>query len=324
MNPLVSVIICTHNPRAAYIESVLSSLRIQTLAPEKWELLLIDNRSDQPLSERIDISWHPRSRHVREEKLGLTPARFTGIREAAADILVFVDDDNLLDQDYLQYALSLADKMPYVGAFGGDVAGEFEVAPPAWINPYLECLVVRKETAPRWSCQPGALSISTAPAGAGLVVRADVARLYLSKASSDPIRKDLDRKGSSLMSGGDTDMVFCACEMGLAVGLFPELRMRHLISKERLTLEYTLRLARGITVSVYLLRYLWDGIIPSKPSLKPPLAQRITRFLRSIKQFGRFSEEQRVALLVEDARRKGSMDAYEIISNFKTHLKPTV
>ena len=65
----------------------------------------MDNRSDEPLADRIDLSWHPDAHIVREDTLGLTPARLRGIRESKGDLLVFVDDDNVLDVDFLEVAL---------------------------------------------------------------------------------------------------------------------------------------------------------------------------------------------------------------------------
>src|SRR5277367_5769846 len=97
----ISVIVCTHNPRADYLRRTLDALREQNFPLNKWELLLIDNASEKPLAEVYDLSWHPQGRHVRELELGLTAARVRGIRESNGGLLVFVDDDNVLAPDYL-------------------------------------------------------------------------------------------------------------------------------------------------------------------------------------------------------------------------------
>src|SRR5215471_17206377 len=94
--PELTVILCSHNPRADYLARVMVGLTRQSLARERWELLVIDNASDPPISAGIDLSWHPLARIVREEALGLTQARLRGYREAGAGVLVFVDDDNVL------------------------------------------------------------------------------------------------------------------------------------------------------------------------------------------------------------------------------------
>ena len=93
-----SVIICTHNPRSDYFARVLDALRNQTLLFNKWELLIVDNASRIPLSSTCDISWHPTARHILERELGVAYARRLGIQEASADLIVFDDDDNVLDK----------------------------------------------------------------------------------------------------------------------------------------------------------------------------------------------------------------------------------
>src|ERR1700693_2808936 len=95
----LSVIICTHNPRPEYFAKCIKALQTQTLSLDKWELLLIDNASDSAKAPRPDLAWHPRARLVCELRLGLTPARLRSIHEAISGLLVFVDDDNVLDSD---------------------------------------------------------------------------------------------------------------------------------------------------------------------------------------------------------------------------------
>src|ERR1700751_3455833 len=96
-----SVIICAHNPRADYFTRVLDGLRNQTLPLHKWELLIVDNASRVPLASICDISWPPPARHILERELGVAYARRRGFQEASADLIIFVDDDNVLDENYL-------------------------------------------------------------------------------------------------------------------------------------------------------------------------------------------------------------------------------
>ena len=60
--PDVSVIVSTNNPRPDYRTRVLGALAKQTLAQERWELLLVDNVSQVPLAKTVDLSWHRRAR----------------------------------------------------------------------------------------------------------------------------------------------------------------------------------------------------------------------------------------------------------------------
>ena len=252
--PTLSVVICTHNPRTDYFGRTLEALRQQTLPREKWELLVIDNRSEPPVSERFDFTWHPGARVVREEKLGLTPARLTGIREARGDLLVFVDDDNLLAPDYLETTLRIAGERPYLGSWSGQCRAEFEKTPPEWTRRYWGNLVIREFSEDKWSNLPRLGE--TMPCGAGLCVRREVARHYLHLHDAGQRTFQFDRTGGSLLSGGDNDLAACACDIGLGQGIVASLNLTHLIPSERLSKDYLTRLAEGIYFSAVILAHL--------------------------------------------------------------------
>jgi len=245
--PSLSVVICTHDPRPAYLERVLAALRAQTLPRERWELVVVDNASAEPLAGRWDLAWHAGARHVREGELGLTPARLRGIREAAGELVVFIDDDNVAAEDYLAEAERVAATRADIGAFGGSIAGEFEAPPPAWIGPYLAGLGVSLLERDYWSNLPG-WSLAT-PYGAGMCVRRSVARDYLEKVAASTRRRGLDRVGRTLTSGGDTDLAWCALDLGLGTGRFHRMRLTHLIPAARLTEEYVARLFAGFAAA---------------------------------------------------------------------------
>jgi len=233
----ISVVICTHNPREAYLRRVLDALRAQTLPVEQWELLLVDNASAQPLAPVWDLSWHPRASHLREEKVGLTHARLCGIAAAQGELLVFVDDDNLLRADYLQAALTLGIDYPQLGAWSGSCVAEYETEPAPELRPWLlSVLVVETFTMSFWAKLPtGNLAV---PSGAGMVVRRQVASHYRELVSNDPVRRALGRSGSHLGGGEDSDMALSGFALGFGCGRFPELELIHLIPSTRLTLAY--------------------------------------------------------------------------------------
>lgn len=251
---MISVVTCTHNPNARYFQRVLDALRDQTLAADQWEYIIIDNGSRQPVNEDFDLSWAPNVRVVREETLGLTPARLRGIREARGDVLVFVDDDNVLDPNFLEEALRIARKRPHLGAWSGQCRGGFEAPPPEWTRRYWGNLVIRELDRDLWSNLPR-LPV-TMPCGAGMCVRRAVAAEYLRLHEVGAREFKLDRTGGSLLSGGDNDLAACACDIGLGVGAVTALKLTHLIPPDRLTVHYLSLLAEGIYISSVLLAYI--------------------------------------------------------------------
>ena len=312
----LSVIICAHNPRLAYLQRVLEALRTQTLSKTQWELLLIDNASGDPLEPRIDLSWHPSARHIRQEELGLTSARLRGIKESQAELLVFVDDDNVLAANYLSAALELARSYPLVGAFGGSIVGEYETEPPDWAQPQLGSLAIIDVEKEHWALLPGTKSLVAAPAGAGLVIRREAAVYYMERAVNDSLRHGLDRKGMSLISSGDSDMVLCACALGLAIGRFPQLRMTHLIPSARLERNYFLRLHEAQVFSHAILVYIWDARLPVVEQ-KPCRSERLLRSYQAwrMRLRGEAVKEKKITFEDElnEAARRGLVKALQVL-----------
>jgi hypothetical protein len=249
---MISVILCTHNPRRDYLERTLKSIEGQTLDRSMWELIVVDNASDVRLEKSLDLGAHPNARIVRENELGLTPARLRGIRESSGEVLVFVDDDNVLAPDYLSEVQNVTLSHPFLGAWSGSVEGEFESPPPEWTKRYWGNLVIRDVPRDAWSNMY--LHDPTTPLGAGLCVRRNVAMEYL-RLHDEGIRTfTMDRAGQSLVSGGDNDLAACAIDVGLACGVISSLHLKHLIPSERLSEEYLLRLIEGVAYSSIILR----------------------------------------------------------------------
>ncbi len=266
----LSVIICTHNPRSEYLQRTLTALKTQTLPMDQWELLVIDNASQPPVARHHDLAWHPHGRHVREEALGLTPARLCGIKESGGQWLLFVDDDNVLARDYLANAMNLAGRHPQLGVLGaGSLQPEFEVPPPAELKHLLFMLALRETDAPRWSNNPK--DSASLPCGAGMCVRRENAGRYVALTEKLRINMVLDRKGQQLYSHGDDLFSWVAAGAGEGFGIFPELRITHLISAGRLNQKYFLKLIYFSAFSHCIMRFLLAGETPKKMGFLRPL-----------------------------------------------------
>ncbi len=296
------------------MQRALEALDKQTLSKDQWELLVIDNASEELLSEKWSLSWHPNARHIREEELGLTPARLRGIKESLGEILVFVDDDNILGKNYLKISFELAQEHPHLGVFGAArILPEFEIKPDPELEPYLPMLALR--CAEQSITSQNETDPFSTPWGAGLVVRKKVGLAYMEKVRKCPIRKSLDRKGNQLVSGGDDEFSRVACEMGACKGIFTKLELTHLIPAERLERPYLLRMAEGHAYTSQLMQAI-HGDPPSRPRDLPSLwkvAREIIRLRRSLVLFEwrrwRQARANTFANQIRDARQNGARRA---------------
>jgi len=289
---MLSVVICTHNPRRDYFQRCLDGLKCQTLPYENWELIVIDNRSDEPVGSWVDPSWHPIARIVREEKLGLTPARLRGIHECKGDPLVFVDDDNVLDPAFLETTVKIAGEKQFLGAWSGQCRPEFEQPPPEWTRRYWGLLAIREFERDSWSNLPHLTE--TLPIGAGLCVRREVALHYLHLHDSGQRSFQTDRTGRLLFSCGDHDLAACACDVGLGTGSLAALKLTHLMRPERFTAEYLARLFEGTSYSGAIVNY-FRGLRPVRRSA----LRRLVDFIRLM----RLKEPHRGILKAESRGR---------------------
>ena len=334
--PRVSVVVPTHNPRMDYLARVIDALRAQTLSPEQWELLVVDNGSKQPLAavasgkvamcesgktdgsrqavaERprdeettkemqvsaslpshlhtfppfteLDLSWHPHARIVREERTGLTPARLRGFAETTGELIVLVDDDNVLDPDYLAKALEIAGEFPFLGSWSGQSVLEFEdpaLQPPAMLR---SLLLERHLDRDYWSNDRH--HTKSDPYGAGMCVRRAVAQAYERRLADQPKRVGLDLAGNDLVYGGDLDLAFTGLDIGLGKGAFQRLKFTHLIPKSRCSMDYLLRAAEGHAYSEVIAAKL-NGDRP--PHRDKTLAAKTLRWLRGLKHGSAYRE----------------------------------
>jgi len=281
----LSVVICTHNPRSEYLQQTLDSLRAQSLPKSDWELLVLDNASREGVSGRFALDWHPAGRHLLEPVLGKTNAVLHGIRESTGDLIVLVDDDNVLAPDYLEQARRIAREWPHLGTWGGSIIAQYEETPPPWLKPYECYLSIREVAKDQWFNLTRPELYGNLPYGAGLCIRRQVAREYLRQLEGDHVRRQLDRKGDSLVSSGDTDLALVGCDLGLGTGLFASLKLTHLIHKGRLSEAYMERMLREMNYSV--------AILAAKRGHPLPRASWPRRLWESVAAWRRGSRESR-------------------------------
>lgn len=274
----ISVVICTHNPRPDYLRRTLDALKTQTLPQEQWELLLVDNASEKALTGVWDLSWHPRARHIRENELGLTPARLRGIHESKGDLLVFVDDDNVLAGDYLSTAAELFSRRSDLGVASGRLLPEYETPPPDWFQPYESWIAVRRLDRSLWS---NFFDPRSEPCGAGMCLRRPIAQSYAQKVLCNARQQILDRKGGSLLSGGDVAITKAAIGMGYSMGQFIDLNATHLIPSRRVSEKYLFSLYCNLQASGQLIS--WVESVDHEPLRRPDWRVFLKAVLRLIK-----------------------------------------
>ncbi|MBP5381048.1 MAG: glycosyltransferase family 2 protein [Bacteroidaceae bacterium] len=103
----VSVVIPSYCPQNYTLEC-LESLRQQTLAPEKFEVLVILNGPREPYYEFLNKAMLDNGRLLYSSVASACSSRNMGIDNAKGEYICFIDDDDRISPTYLEELLALA------------------------------------------------------------------------------------------------------------------------------------------------------------------------------------------------------------------------
>jgi GT2 family glycosyltransferase len=117
--PGLTIAICTRD-RAARLARLLASL-VEPCARSPFastEILVIDNAPPDG-STRDTVACFPGVRHVVEPKAGLNFARNAALKNARGALLAFLDDDVVIDRNWLNALADASRRAPEAGGFTG-------------------------------------------------------------------------------------------------------------------------------------------------------------------------------------------------------------
>lgn len=235
---IISFIICTYN-REKYIYECLSRLASNTVK-EGWEIILVNNNSTDNTAaecERFVEDYQPANYHYfLETQQGLSFARNRGIQEAKGEWLVFLDDDAMVEPDYIASLQKHLSDHPEAGAFGGQIIPLFEDGEPEWYSKWTMIYVSAMDRGKTVHPFPA----NKYPIGANMGVNREVIdRVGMFNTA-------LGRTGNNLLSGEEKDLFNRIHAAGYPILYFPDIQVHHCIPAHRTTKEFIARLADGV------------------------------------------------------------------------------
>ncbi len=114
MKEIVSVIMPCYND-GKYLEASIRSVREQTYS--NWELILIDDGSDEPDTLRIiqELEAEEYIRVFRTRHIGVAAARNYGIQRATGTFILPLDADDMIDPTYIEKAIGIMEQDEEIG-----------------------------------------------------------------------------------------------------------------------------------------------------------------------------------------------------------------
>jgi glucosyl-dolichyl phosphate glucuronosyltransferase len=228
-----SIIIATYNRADELVHTLRSLAGLTTSA--SWEVIVVDNNSSdrtRQVVEQAAADFPVAVRYLFEATQGKAVALNTAIREARGEILVFTDDDALVEADWLDRAEAALEQTG--GAYvGGRVLPRWERERPAWIpdrSGRMWAVIALADFGDR----PRQFGRGIGwPLGVNMAVRASVFHTH-------GIWWDnrYDRIGNSLRGQGQREWCLRVRAAGLCGYYTPEMLVHHLVPADRLRKSY--------------------------------------------------------------------------------------
>jgi glycosyltransferase involved in cell wall biosynthesis len=226
----LTVAIPTYN-RAGRLRETLAGIARQDYPAGHWEVLVIDNNSADETAAVVQefAGARPAPRYLKERRQGLDFARNRAIAEAQGNIIVFADDDILVEPNWLTEMNRpfATDGGNAVAAVGGEVIPVFPDGLPPWVAEWHSALAFRSEAGP--------LAPQHSPMGANLAIRRAIF------AALGGFHTALDRAAGNYFSGGDAEMIRRIRAAGFGVWFAPAAAVRHQMPASRTTFRYAAR-----------------------------------------------------------------------------------
>lgn len=141
----LSIVICTYN-RDKYLPDALKSLTTQTLSRNDFEVIIINNNSNDK-TEEISLNFIASNPDILtvyeiEKNQGLSYARNRGIQLAKGKYIAFIDDDAIAEPDYAEKMIQAFEKYPEFDSVGGKVLPIYHSgSEPVWMSKYIQGIV---------------------------------------------------------------------------------------------------------------------------------------------------------------------------------------
>ncbi|WP_341227970.1 glycosyltransferase [uncultured Arcticibacterium sp.] len=294
----ISLIICCYNSEEI-IEQTLSYVEKQVVSNVNWEVILIDNNSTDNTSAVVKSFWdfdkNPNLKVFKEENPGLSNARLRGIKESQFDIISFVDDDNLIPENWVAYVHEVF-KNQEVGVLGCTSIGKFDYPIPDWYEKHKLSFATGK----LYEVDFGNVTYAGLVYGAGMSMRKEIFK-KLDEKGWEPYLSD--RVGKKQSGGGDSELTLASRLLGYQIFYSNQINTQHLIKSDRLTWERLKAMIYGFgEADVFVLPYAYQykkaqGLLTFFDKLRKKwwvnyLGKKVAlTILRIKKTFGKISPE---------------------------------
>lgn len=240
--PLFTIVICTYNGENYLDQCLTAIIKLHSLREYVGAVLVVDNNSTDN-TKNIILKYAETNdliKYVFEERQGLSYAREHAVK-AQTEWVIYVDDDNILDQDWLIQLEKVIREHPRAGVVNGAVIAKpinnLNEQKKAILKAMYKNLACTHIEEPKVSDAP-----NTIPMGAGMCVRTDALR----RIEVDGWLNLTGRTKKDFSSGEDTELCERVFSQGYEYASSYKMKLYHLIPDGRLEEKYIVKLVDGL------------------------------------------------------------------------------
>ena len=240
--PLFTIVICTYNGENYLDQCLTAIIRLHSQRDYVGAVLVVDNNSTDNTKDIIlkYAETNDLIKYEFEKSQGLSYAREHAVK-AQTEWVIYVDDDNILDPDWLIQLEKVIREHPRAGVVNGAVIAKpitnLNEQKKAILKAMYKNLACTHIEEPKVSDPP-----NTIPMGAGMCVRTDA----LKKIESDGWLNLTGRTKKDFSSGEDTELCERVFSQGYEYASSYKMKLYHLIPDGRLEEKYIVKLVDGL------------------------------------------------------------------------------
>ncbi|MEJ7827179.1 MAG: glycosyltransferase [Segetibacter sp.] len=264
----VSVIICCYNSSTRIVPTLEHLLKQKVPHHILWEVIVVNNASTDNTTETVKGTWNQKegsvSLHIADQPIpGLSFAREKGIEKAAFEYLLFCDDDNWLDENYIVNVFEIMKENEQIGALAGLGFPYFETKPSDSILKYAGTYA----TGPLGT---GTGEVTHAVYGAGCTYRKSAVISLFQKGFKYLLT---GRNGNTLLCGEDHELCYALYLSGYQIWASDKLTFFHFIPNSRISFNYIKRNLKGIYESKFVVS-IYQILVANKQRKRPVYKSR--------------------------------------------------
>lgn len=239
--PHITIVICTYN-RARYLNDTLRDIAAQTADSSHFELIVINNNSDDHTDEICDRFRQTNPNiaftSIFESRQGLSYARNRAITESSTPTLLFIDDDVKIPADFLEKAITYSGSHSNTLCAGGRIYVSFdeEEREPNWIPSELMPMFGLHDLGDEDKMYPP----SNFPRGGNMMIRKSVFSAFGTFDTS------LGRTGNTLLGSEEKAFFERLRKNGVQLRYWAGMALTHRIGSHRLGKSYLKNQSIGI------------------------------------------------------------------------------